>query len=295
MIPTDVDVNAIRQSIEAASGLDDELRRRCAPLIHMGAFDEAVRNAFVLLEERLRQATGNDGLTGVQLANNAFAAEGRLTKHLGQTPAEREGLRELYSGAFKLFRNPAAHNVVGYSDAQGKSIIGLVNLLLEILARAGELPPPALFPPNVDAALSDAEKALGAGAADRLRTFLGRCIMLGLRPGLRSKQWLPFRRHALVQYGHWPEARPFRLTVLYLTRGNEIGLLFPINQYYSNVKGLNLRPLHQSLKGLGFTPTGKHRDPYIVLNAKHNQAFFDRLLEFTATLNSELEASLQGS
>ena len=116
MIPTDDELEVIRQSIEAAAGIDEELKQRCGPLMRINAFDEAVRNAFVLLEERLRDTVIKEGLTGVQLANHAFAPDSPLAKHLGHTPSEREGLRELFSGAFKLFRNPAAHGVVGYSS-----------------------------------------------------------------------------------------------------------------------------------------------------------------------------------
>jgi len=236
MIPTDDDIKAIRQSIEASAGMDDELKLRCGPLIYIGHFDEAVRNAFVLLEERLRNAIGKDGLTGVQLANNAFAPDGPLAKHLGRTPAEREGLRELYSGAFKLFRNPAAHGIVEYSSSEGKSIIGLVNLLLTILSRANKLPPPKLFPANVEAALSEAEKLVGTDMASRLRAFVSKCIMIGLKPQAAAKQWIPFRRYALVQYRHWPEPKPYLVTVFYLVRREEIGLQFPVNSYLGIVK-----------------------------------------------------------
>ncbi len=120
----------------------------------MEAFDEAVRSAFVLLEERLRECVDGQGMTGVQLANYAFnPTDGPLAKHLGRTRSEREGLRELYSGAFKLFRNPTAHSTVGYDAADGKAIIGLVNLLLRILKRAEDLPSPELFPENLEGML----------------------------------------------------------------------------------------------------------------------------------------------
>lgn len=291
MIPTDDDIKAIRQSIEASAGMDEELKLKCGPLIYIGAFDEAVRNAFVLLEERLRNTLGTDGLTGVQLANNAFAPDGPLSKHLVRTPAEREGLRELYSGAFKLFRNPAAHGNVKYSSSEGKSIIGLVNLLLTILSRAIESLPPV--PANVEAALSEAEKLLGTGTASRLRTFVSECIRIGLKPQAKPKQWIPFRRYALIQYSHWPEPKPYFVTVFYLVQREEIGLLFPVNSYLANVKGLSLSPIRQDLLGLGFTPTGKSQDYYLALHSSHNQVFFDQLIELVSKLNRELAITLQ--
>ena len=146
MILTDEEMKQVQLSLEEKSGLDEELLNRCGDLIRIGKFDEAVRNAFVLLEERLRKATGQDGMTGTNLANHAFNADSRLAKQLASDLAEREGLRELYSGAFKLFRNPSAHGVVGYDNAEGKSIVALVNLLLKLLDKVTGLPPPESAP-----------------------------------------------------------------------------------------------------------------------------------------------------
>jgi len=299
MIPTDDDIKAIRQSIEAAAGMDDGLKLRCGPLIYIGAFDEAVRKAFVLLEERLRNVIGKDGLTGVELANNGFARDGPLTRRLEGTPDERErlreGLRDLYSGAFKSFRNPAAHGEVKYSSSKGKSIIGLVNLLLTIL---NELPPilptlpPPPLPPNVEAALSEAEKLLGTGTASRLRAFVSECIKIGLKSQATGKQWIPFRRYALIQYSHWPKPKPHLVTVFYLVRGEEIGLRFPVNSYLALVKGLSLSPISQDLQGLGFTPTDQIQDYALALHRSHDQVFFDRLIELVSKLDGELAGTL---
>ena len=51
MIPTDDDIKAIRESIEATAGMDKELRDRCGQLIRIGDFNSAVREAFTVLEE----------------------------------------------------------------------------------------------------------------------------------------------------------------------------------------------------------------------------------------------------
>jgi len=78
----------------------------------LSAFDEAVRSAFVFLEEQLRKAVNKESMIGTALANYAFNPEkGGLDKHLDHTPSEREGLCKLYSGAFKLFRNYTAAGV----------------------------------------------------------------------------------------------------------------------------------------------------------------------------------------
>lgn len=292
MIPTNNDFEKIRQSIETASGLDPELIRRCGEMMRIGAFDEAVMKAFILLEERLRSVAGKDGMTGVQLANNAFAPDSPLAKHLGRTLSEREGLREIYSGAFKLFRNPAAHGVVGYSDVEGKSIVSFVNLLLSILARAGEMPPQYTFPPSLEAALAEAEKAHGPSLASRLRAFLGKCTKSGIKPESGTKQWIPFRRYAMLTHSHWPTPKPRAVTVFYVVRDKEVGLYFPVNQYWANVTGMRLPPAVQFLRSMGFVTSGKTQDYHLPLSSGHDQVFFDKLGEFVATVNDELESTL---
>lgn len=295
MILTDDEMRQIRQSIEAQAGLDEELIQRCGHLLHMGAFDEAVRSAFVLLEERLWEAVNKEGMTGTQLANYAFnPTDGPLAKHLGRAQPEREGLRELYSGAFKLFRNPTAHGVVGYEAVEGKAIIGLVNLMLKMLKRAEELPPPDLFPDNVERALSEVEEAIGPGAASRLRMFLGKCMKVGLKPSTAAKQWIPFKRYGLVKFDRWDEPKPFSIPMFYLLA--EVpgkGLHFSTNSYYSYVVGFDVDQLIEELRELGFRLTGKNREPRIDFRMCNDQAFFDALFDLVARTADELEETLQ--
>lgn len=294
MILTDNEIRQIRRSIETQAGLDEELMRRCGHLIHMEAFDEAVRSAFVLLEERLREAVNGEGMTGTNLANHAFNPKnGILAKHLGHTESEREGLRELYSGAFKLFRNPTAHGVVGYSAAEGKAIISLVDLMLKILKRAEELPPPGLFPDYVETALGKLEEALGPGAASRLRVFLGKCVEeLGLRPGA-GKQWVPFKKYASYQPEQWDEPRAHLIAVFYLVVPGQGYSLHFSTSYYTNVVGFNVDRLVEELTELGFQPFGKNQEPRVDLRVHNNQAFFDALFDLIAQTAGELEATLQ--
>lgn len=295
MILTDDEMNQIRRSIEAQAGLDEELARRCGHLIHMGALDEAVRSAFVLLEERLREAVKCEGMTGTQLANHAFnPKDGLLAKHLGRTASEREGLRELYSGAFKLFRNPTAHGVVGYSAAEGKAIISLVDLMLKILKRAEELPPPGLFADYVETALAKVEESLGPGATSRLRMFLGKCLKeLGLSTAT-GKQWIPFKRHAFYKYDGWAEPKSHSIAVFYLlATENDCALTFSTDYYYSRVVGFNVDRLVEELSELGFQLAGKNQEPRIDLRVRNDQAFFDAMFDLLVQVSDELASTLQ--
>jgi len=295
MILTDEEMQRVRQFIETQAGLGEELVRRCGPLIHLGKFDEAVRSAFVFLEERLRKAVNEEGMTGTQLANYAFnPTKGPLAKHLGRNQSEREGLRELYSGAFRLFRNPTAHGVVGYSAAEGKAIIGLVDLMLKMLKRAEELPPPDLFPDNVEMALSRIEETIGPGAMSRLRMFLGKCLReVGLKPSPSAKQWIPFRRYSLYKPDHWEEPKPHSIGVFYLfaTR-SEYGLSFPTDRY-KRVVDFNVDRLVEEATELGFQLMGKNQELRIDLRMHNDQAFFDGLFNLVVQTANELEGTLQ--
>jgi uncharacterized protein (TIGR02391 family) len=293
MILTDKEMQQVRQFIEIQAGLDEELLRRCGHLLHMGTFDEAVRSAFVLLEERLRVVVGQEGMTGTKLANYAFGQNGPLAKHLGRNQSEREGLRELYSGAFKLFRNPTAHGAVGYEAADGKAIIGLVNLLLNLLGRVEELPPPDLFPENVDNLLEGAEEKIGPGATSRLRVFLGKCVKAGLK-STSAKQWIPFRKYALLERDGWakPKARPIAVFYLFWDRSG-YALSFPTSYYYASVVGFNVDRLIEQLTEIGFRPSGKNQEPRIDLHAHNSQSFFEDLFDLVVQIMDELEETLQ--
>jgi uncharacterized protein (TIGR02391 family) len=296
MILTDKEMDQVRRALELQAGLDEELMRRCGHLIHLGAFDEAVRSAFVLLEERLRQSVGQERMTGTQLANFAFSpSKGPLSRQLGHSPSEKEGLRELYSGAFKLFRNPTAHGVVEYSAAEGKAIIGLVDLLLRLLKRAEELPPPGLLPENLEIALAKVEEAIGPGASSRLHNFLGKCVSeLGLKPSANAKQWIPFKKHALYKASHWDAAKPHTVAAFYLVvTGKRRELYFPINQYHNAIEGFNTDQLTEQLLDLGFYPKGSKQEPSVDLRVHNDREFFDVLFDIVSWMTDEFQETLK--
>jgi len=293
MILTEQELHEVGETIEAQAGLDDELLRRCGPMLRMGAFDEAVRSAFVLLEERLRKAVNEEGMTATQLANHAFSpSSGPLAKLLGTTQSEREGLRELYSGAFKLFRNPSAHGLVGYTGAEGKAIIALVNLLLSMLRSIGNGPPPGSFPENVEALLIEIEEAIGPGATSRLRIFLRKCLKSGLNPAKSAKAYVPFKRHGWIKYEHWSEPRSYKFPMFYLIAERTPRLQFPVNTYYSLLPGFDSEALKEELLELDFRPYGKRRDVEVELRARNDDHFFNNLAEVVQRTSDQLEELL---
>jgi len=291
MIVTNAEMDQVRRCLEAQAGLDEELLHRCGHLLHLGAWDEAIRSAFVLLEERMREALNKEGITGTRLALEAFDPDkGPLGLQLAGSRSERIGLQELYTGAFRLFRNPTAHSVVGYSAPEGKAIIGLVDLLLRLLNRAGEVPPPGLLPDNVENLLGQFEQKAGPAAASRFRSFLGKCVTAGLKPSRKATAWIGYRKRAWVKFDWWEEPKSHNISMFYHGSRN---LSFPIRGYYSSAVGFDTEPLIERLLEIGFRPSGKDRDPAIDLHATNDQAFFDTLLDLVLWTSDELENTFE--
>lgn len=293
MILTNEEMQEIREAIEQQAGLDEELLHRCGPLIHMGKFDEAVRSAFVLLEERLRNATNKEGMTGTNLANYSFDPNnGALIKFLPHNKSEREGLHFLFAGAFKLFRNPTAHGAIGYDPTKGKAIISFINLLLLLLDEIGEMPPVEHLSENTERVVKEVESRVSPAAANRLRLFLSKCRKLGLEPRLGTK-WVPFRRFARIKYPDWPEPRPHRLTLFYIYADDKnVGFYIPLNQYYVNVIGLDTDKINKQFRQIGFTPKGKLQELLADLTLHHSTTFFDALYQLVEEIAGQLEATL---
>jgi hypothetical protein len=100
------------------------------------AWDEAVRTATVVLEERLRKLGKTESIdanaTGEKIVNLIFGKNntvlsGRLDdKHL-------QAYRHLYAGMMAVFRNQYAHRITDSSSEIGGAIIVFIDLLLKIL------------------------------------------------------------------------------------------------------------------------------------------------------------------
>lgn len=294
MFLTDNEMRIVREAVELQAGYDTELIKACSHLIHIQAFDEAVRNAFVLLEDRMRKILDKQGATGFQMAQYAFSTNGPFTKLLSHNQLEYEGTRDLFFGAFRLYRNPSAHTIVGYSAGETRSIVSLVNLLLVRLNQLAEIPQPGIFTEHIENTLVALEQQIGVPPTTRVRVFLRKCLKLNLQVRLDAKQWIPFRRQALVKSSPEKPAKSHLVTVFYLTASTkEQGLAFPINQYYSNIVGIDKAKYLEALKGLGFQLIGQLRDPYTSLNLNHNQDFLEKVYALVVQINNDFENTLK--
>lgn len=290
MILTDAQASALREALDTQMGLDDELLKRCGPFLHSGAFDDAARHAFLLLEERLRVIADSDDekLTGAQLVHNIMGPNGWLGKQLG---GQREDFFNLFISAFKLFRNTTAHRVANYDQSKGRAVIGLVNLLLILLK---EIQPPIVLPDNVENLLTEfnRDKAYGADIANKLRAFAIKCVQMGMVPQKVATQWIPFRRRVRVKYPHWTSAKVTYFPVFYIyVAPNEKGLRFSLNQYYAHVAGFDVESFRKALAGLGAQASGKNDDYIIDLRVPKSHDFFKKLIEQISRTNDDLAAT----
>lgn len=293
MLLTNDEMQLVRQAVEVQAGLDSELVTRCGPLVHIAAFDDAVRQAFVVLEERLRRVLKRERATGMQMVAYAFSNDGPFTKLLADTPAEREGFHDLLSGAFKLYRNPTAHTIVGYDGAEARAIINLIDLLLKRVDRLAASQVGVPLPANLEQMLKLIEASQDSRVASRVRIFAGKSLKAGLTIRTSARDWLPFRKHARVQVHGTGEPKPHLVTVYYIVGTDKAqGLWFPVNQYYRNVVGLDIEPIKKELKRLGFQSSGKSQDFYADLRTQHDQAFLDEVLALVCHVAKQFEGTL---
>lgn len=116
---------------------DEQLRRRCTDLLAAeGDYDRVVREACVVLEDRVRVTIGADhGLIGVNLMEHAFGRNGPL--QLSSNEQEQTGALNFYRGTMAFFRNAAGHRLIdSYTQEDVLRFVAWVDLLLKMVATA---------------------------------------------------------------------------------------------------------------------------------------------------------------
>lgn len=272
MLITNTQVDELLSQLSDLSGLDEELAERCGVLIRSQRYDEAVSRAFVVLEERLRELLAVRGGTGVHLSRKAFAPEtGQLVDRLNRPSAEVEGIRDLFVGAFKTFRNRAAHTVAGYTLDEARAIIHLVNLLLLVLERVRRAPTQRV-PKRIAQALTPA-------VTERLQGFLGSLQGIGIGQG-EGKAWTPYRATLEFKAPSWEKSRPDHVTIFYLTLIRKKPVLAFSSKILSQVVELEIQQLEADLLQAGCTRVGVKDTPIrLFLSERNDQATFDRFYE----------------
>lgn len=117
--------------------LDRRLQNRSLKHIEDDDCQEAVHNAFIVLEEAVRKK-GDFGPDeyGTDLMTEAFKPEGGVLS-FGETGSEKEGLMHLYRGGVQTFKNPGSHRFMDDLDRrQALNILFFVNELLTLLEKS---------------------------------------------------------------------------------------------------------------------------------------------------------------
>ncbi len=270
MLITNVQADELLSKLSDLSGLDQELIERCSLLIRSERYDEAVSRAFVVLEERLRELLAVSGGSGVDLSQKAFSPnKGQLVSRLYLPPAEAEGIRDLFVGAFRAYRNRAAHTVAGYTLVEARAIIHLVNLLLLTLQKVSDVSTQHI-PPKIT-------HVLGLSATKRLDSFLNSLPDIGLNKG-KGKGSIPYWATFEYDYPSWEKPRPYQVSVLYLGSSAGKPMLMFHSAGLSRVVGLDIGQLEAELLQAGCIRVVAKTTPIRLPLAEHNdQATFDRL------------------
>lgn len=107
-----------------------------------GNFQQAISDAFRIVEVRVRDASALEG-NGVPLMRAAFHEDRGPLRSDSADNAERQALAHMFAGAVGWFRNPAAHRHVPFDDvSEAIEQLMFASLLLRIVderdsARAG--------------------------------------------------------------------------------------------------------------------------------------------------------------
>ncbi|TPQ31531.1 TIGR02391 family protein [Bradyrhizobium guangdongense] len=129
-----IDFGAWKKESMFPDGLDPIVMAQVKPLFVRGDYDTAVFRAFKEVEVRLRAKDASLApWSGVDLINRAFGPNGCL---MTTSAKERASMRDLFVGAFAIFRNPSAHQEVKFDDPREVvDMICFANQLLRMIDR----------------------------------------------------------------------------------------------------------------------------------------------------------------
>ncbi|OLC59757.1 MAG: TIGR02391 family protein [Ktedonobacter sp. 13_1_40CM_4_52_4] len=136
-----VEVAKLRRELQIAKKTlpsliaDNELRQRCEDLLTAEEhYDRVIREACVILENRVRTAIGaNKDVVGTGLMEMAFGPKGGQLK-FSAIDQEQRGVMELYRGVMAFFRNTTGHHIIDtYAQDDALRFVVWIDLLLTML------------------------------------------------------------------------------------------------------------------------------------------------------------------
>ena len=125
----------VREWARKLENFDEELRQKVGHALRGRDFASAVRAAFVVLTERIRETFNlPPGKDGQELVNDAFGKGAGLTPNLSKD--ERQGIRDYLAGAYALLRNKYAHSNPPIDLAELEAALATVNFALKLVERS---------------------------------------------------------------------------------------------------------------------------------------------------------------
>lgn len=119
---------------------DRELQERCGDLIlASGAFDRAINQATLVLEDRIRTRAGLDrSLVGSNLVNAAIKAEPTDSLIVfSEMRSEQEGYANIIRGLMQALRNETHHTLVDtFSREDALSVCGFIDRILRLIEQS---------------------------------------------------------------------------------------------------------------------------------------------------------------
>ena len=126
----------LRQNSSVLGEVTDDVLRKRIGALRDSPLDTVIREASVVLEDRLRGAgaVGSE-LEGVRLVDAILSPE-RAKLVFSSHSGEQDGVRMLYRGAMQFIRNPPMHKLTDYDEGMARLLVRLVDSLLQLLAAA---------------------------------------------------------------------------------------------------------------------------------------------------------------
>ena len=111
--------------------------RRCKGPFEAGRYDDAIRNAFIAVEEEIRaRISGAPDDLGVELVTKAMNPSSPQLVFSG-VKAEQEAAHLLYRGAIGYIKNPLSHRFLDTTDpGRTFELLAFASLLLRMLDEA---------------------------------------------------------------------------------------------------------------------------------------------------------------
>jgi uncharacterized protein (TIGR02391 family) len=131
-----IDVLSLRLRSDAKIHYPDELVELTYELMKSEEYESAVLAAFKFIDSHLQTTIGCDPheYYGEKLINYAFSTEkGKLL--FSHHTSEQSGIRNFFSGANAIFRNPLAHRLIYLDEKTARAIIAMIAMMTDLITK----------------------------------------------------------------------------------------------------------------------------------------------------------------